>query len=335
MTAMQNANYLIDAGLPKLVHIIGYPSSGTTLLRRILNAHPELCITNEMPLLPTLAGKLPGQVNRTNFNEAKRQFLAVDVYGGLRNRELLFSDLAELFGPAEHYTAAHLYAALIDTHPRTYYGNKTPQYSESLPQLLAVFPHTKLILIVRDIRDIALSFKARWGKSEALCAHKWHRRMDMALATLDQLPSGQSLLVRYEDLVSESQKKVAEIYDFLSVQDASQIENRTHNSRERFDVDGNRVVEFDLTRIGRWHKSLPQATTQRVEEISYDTLKRFEYVPQFARVAKSLPKLKSLFLEFRDLAAAFSPHNQHKDLAKFSGRISFILITLKRRWYGR
>jgi hypothetical protein len=50
--------YRIDAGLPKLVHIIGHPSSGTTLLRRILNAHPDLCITSEMPLLPMLAGKL-------------------------------------------------------------------------------------------------------------------------------------------------------------------------------------------------------------------------------------------------------------------------------------
>jgi hypothetical protein len=111
----------------------GYPSSGTTLLRRILN---------EMPLLPMLAGKLPARVNRTNFNETKRKFLAIDVYGNFHNRELLFSDLAELFGPAEHYTAAHLYAALIDRRPCTYYGNKTPQYSESLPKLLALFPHT-------------------------------------------------------------------------------------------------------------------------------------------------------------------------------------------------
>ena len=191
-----------DARFPKLVHIIGYPSSGTTLLRRILNAHPDLCITSEMPLLPTLAGKLPARIDRTNFRETKRRFLAVDVYGNFRNRELLFPDLVTLFGPAEYYTAAHLYAALIDPRPCTYYGNKTPQYSESLPKLLALFPQTKLILIVRDIRDVALSFKARWGKSEILCAHKWHRRMDMALAMLGQLPAGQSHLVRYKDLVS-------------------------------------------------------------------------------------------------------------------------------------
>src|SRR5215472_14604951 len=99
------AGYRTDAEFPKLVHIIGYPSSGTTLLRRILNAHPDLCITGEMPLLPRLAGKLPAKVDRTNFDETKRKFLALDVYGNFHNRELLFSDLAELFGPAEHYTA--------------------------------------------------------------------------------------------------------------------------------------------------------------------------------------------------------------------------------------
>src|SRR6516164_8507610 len=303
-----------DARFPKLVHIIGYPSSGTTLLRRILNAHPDLCITSEMPLLPMLAGKLPAKVNRTNFNETKRKFLAIDVYGNFHNRELLFSDLAELFGPAEHYTAAHLYAALIDRRPCAYYGNKTPQYSESLPKLLALFPHTKLILIVRDIRDVALSFAARWGKSEILCAHKWHRRMDMALATLAQLPAGQSHLVRYEDLVRESQKTVAGIYDFLGIQDVHQFDHRTHRLGGGFDDDASHAVEFDQTRIGRWRKSLPQAMTRRVEEISYDTLKSFEYVPQFAKGAESLSKLKRLFLEFRDVVAAFSPHNQHKSL---------------------
>ena len=324
-----------DAGFPKLVHIIGYPSSGTTLLRRILNAHPDLCITSEMPLLPMLAGKLPAKVNRTNFHETKRKFLAIDVYGNFGNRELLFSDLAELFGPAEHYAAAHLYAALINRRPITYYGNKTPQYSESLPKLLALFPHTKLILIVRDIRDVALSFTARWGKSEILCAHKWHRRMDMALATLAQLPAGQSHLVRYEDLVSESRKTVAGIYDFLGICDVDQFDHRAHGPGKAFDADSSHAMVLDQTRIGRWRKSLPQAMTRRVEEISYDTLRRFEYVPQFAKGAESLSKLKRLFLEFRDFVAAFSPYNQHKSLATFSGRITFVLITLQRRWYAR
>ena len=157
----------------------------------------------------------------------------------------------------------------------------------------------------------------------------------MALATLAQLPAGQSHLVRYEDLVRESQKTVAGIYDFLGIQDVHQFDHRTHRLGGGFDDDASHAVEFDQTRIGRWRKSLPQAMTRRVEEISYDTLKRFEYVPQFAKGAESLSKLKRLFLEFRDVVAAFSPHNQHKSLADFSGRVGFILITLQRRWYVR
>ena len=157
----------------------------------------------------------------------------------------------------------------------------------------------------------------------------------MALATLGQLPAGQSHLVRYEDLVSESQKTIAGIYDFLGIQDIRQIDNRTHDPRTGSDVDGSHTMELDPSRIGRWRKSLPPAMTQRVEEISYSTFKSFEYVPQFAKGAESLSKLKRLLLEFKDFVAAFSPHNQHKSLAKFSGRINFISITLKRRWYVR
>jgi hypothetical protein len=273
------------------------------------------------------------QVDRTNFREIKRIFLAVDFYGNFSNRELLFPDLVTQFGPAEHYAPAHLYAALIGRRPCTYYGNKTPQYSESLPKLLALFPNTKLILIVRDIRDIALSFKARWGKSEVLRAHKWHRRMDMVLVTLGRLPAGQSHIVLYEDLVSETQKTVARIFDFLGIQDVRQIGDGAHGSKRAADVEGSHALEIDQTRIGRWRRSLPRAMTQRVEELSYDTLKKFGYAPQFARGAESLPILKRLLLEFGDFVAAFSPHNQHKSLAKLSGRVGFIFTTLKRRWY--
>jgi hypothetical protein len=158
--------------------------------------------------------------------------------------------------------------------------------------------------------------------------------MDMALATLAQLPV-QSHLVRYEDLISEPQKTVAGIYDFLGIRDVHQFDNRTHSPGQAFDGDGSHAVEFDQTRIGRWRKSLPRPMTRHVEEISYDTLRRFEYVPQFAKGAESLSKLKRLFLEFGDFVAAFSPHNQHKSLAKFSGRVGFIFITLKRRWHVR
>ena len=157
----------------------------------------------------------------------------------------------------------------------------------------------------------------------------------MAMATLAQLPAGQSCVVRYEDLVSESRKTVAGIYDFLGICDVDQFDHRPHGPGKAFDADGSHAVVLDQTRIGRWHKALPQAMTRRVEEISYDTLKKFEYVPQFAKGAESLSKLKRLFLEFRDFVAAFSPYNQHKSLATFSGRITFILITLPRRWYVR
>jgi hypothetical protein len=117
-----------------------------------------------MPVRPILAGKPAARVDRTNFRKTKHRFLAVDVYGNFRNRELLFPDLVTLFGPAGHYAPARLDTAPIDRRPCTYYGNKTPQYSESFPKLLALLPHTKPILIVRNIRDIAVSFKARWGK---------------------------------------------------------------------------------------------------------------------------------------------------------------------------
>src|SRR5439155_18919139 len=97
----------------------------------------------------------------------------------------------------------HLYTGLIDSGRFLYYGNKTPQYTELLRPLLNLFPATKLILIVRDIRDVALSFEKKWGKSGVLCAHKWNWRMHHGLACLDSLPRGQWHILRYEDLLRD------------------------------------------------------------------------------------------------------------------------------------
>jgi hypothetical protein len=56
-----------------LHHFIGYPLSGTQLLRTLLEVHSEIRLTHEIPLLPRLRGKLPAQVTAANFDEVKTE----------------------------------------------------------------------------------------------------------------------------------------------------------------------------------------------------------------------------------------------------------------------
>src|SRR5205823_2607975 len=142
-------------------------------------------------------------------------------------------------------------------------------------------------LIVRDVRDVALSFHTRWGKDEVLCAHKWRKRMGMALATLRTLPQEQSYILRYEDLLIEPERMIREIFAFLNIYHVDALASCPCDEGLSWDnksKEGNKhVMKLDLHRIGKWRRSLPKVTAERVEEVSFDLLETFGYTPQFAK----------------------------------------------------
>ncbi|MDQ3781798.1 MAG: sulfotransferase, partial [Actinomycetota bacterium] len=140
--------------------IVGSGRSGTTLLRSMLNAHPELSIPRESHFLVDLAGDgklvddqrldVPALVDRLGSNA---WFQAWDL------------DLAEVearLGKAapEDVAAAVrvVYSTYAHAHGKTRYGDKTPSYVMHMPTILGLLPEARFVHLIRDGRDVALSF---------------------------------------------------------------------------------------------------------------------------------------------------------------------------------
>jgi len=320
---------------PKLIHIIGYPSSGTTLLRDILDVHPDLRIAGEMPLLLSLVSVSDLTITRENFAWVKDKVLLTDVYEHFRNTKLTYEDLEQRFEKRDGFKVRHVYAGLLDAGYYAYYGNKTPQYTESLDELWSLFPMTKVICVVRDIRDVVLSFKKKWNKSCLLAAQKWTQRMRSGVLSMESMPKDMCLIVRYEDLLDHPQQQVEAICRFLEVPVSDRMLNHTRFRRVHFAGKKNINSEIDPSNLGKWRTQLSLATARRVEEIAFEMMHRFGYRPEVAERSKRLWWVQRILLEFRDGLAALTFGNKYSQTETLWDRLEHVSLTLKRRLFVR
>ena len=145
--------------------IVGSPRSGTTLLRFMLDSHPELTIPPETGFL-ALAPKLRGRGDKLR----EKFFHAVINYPQPFSawpdfeipEDAFWAALTEIvpFTVPEGFRAFYrLYAARFG---KSRWGDKTPLYCMELDTIRRVLPEARFIHIIRDGRDTALSLRRMW-----------------------------------------------------------------------------------------------------------------------------------------------------------------------------
>ena len=195
--------------------IVGSPRSGTTLLRFMLDAHPELTIPPETGFL-TLGRKFRGRGDRL-----RESFFRVVVgYGepspSWPDFEVAEEDFwlalkeVEPFNVTEGFRAFYrLYAA---RHGKPRWGDKTPLYCQHLDTLRSVLPEARFIHIIRDGRDAALSLREMWfspGREIETQAAFW--RDCILAARRAGLGRRDYLEVRYEDLILNTRETLGRV----------------------------------------------------------------------------------------------------------------------------
>jgi hypothetical protein len=201
--------------------IVGAPRSGTTLLRFMLDSHPELAIPPETGFLvlgPNLRGredKLREKFVRgiINFPIKSPSWPDFEI-----SEESFRASLSEInpFTVAEGYRAFYrLYAARFG---KSRWGDKTPLYCLELDTIRNILPEARFIHIIRDGRDAALSLRRMWfspGWEIETQAAYWRQCVLAARRAGAGCPD--YLEVRYEDLILRTRETLNRICTFIDL----------------------------------------------------------------------------------------------------------------------
>jgi hypothetical protein len=199
--------------------IVGVPRSGTTLLRLMLDAHPDLAIPPETHFLPKLI-----RMSQEAGEDVDVRAAAVELMTTHRRwpdfglsadelRERLSGDGPLLPGDA----ARAFYEAYAAKQGKPRWGEKTPQYLKTLKRIGSALPEAHFIHIIRDGRDVALSLlDVSWGpKTVEDAAVQWTTQVRRARRKARSVPHYSE--VRYEGLVADPEPIVRRLCDFCQL----------------------------------------------------------------------------------------------------------------------
>jgi hypothetical protein len=175
----------------------------------------------------------------------------------------------------------------------TRWVEKTPANRNYLPAIRTRFPHSKILVTMRDPRailaaQIALEKTRRLGTfSTYYCISHWREAATIALRTMRGEESN-SLLVPYEKLVRDTAKMMQQVCAFLDVSyDPAIVLTPTKAGKV---WEGNSATETSFAQISsgpvtRWEDDLSEDEIGWVEWHCRDLMPAFGYEPKLSRRA--------------------------------------------------
>jgi hypothetical protein len=286
--------------------VVGVARSGTTLLRLMLDAHPQLTIPPETHFLPKLF-KLCERLSAEGAppSEVRRQAFAL-VTGHPRWDDFGLAEdaLRRHLEEQEHIDGAAaaraFYGAYAELRGKPRWGDKTPSYTWKMPRIQKQLPEAHFIHLIRDGRDVALSLtEVTWGAPTLTeAAAKWVDELKRARRRARNLAPDTYLELRYEDLVADPEpglRKAAALVD-LPWDDAMLDYHRKADERMREVVRDlrpgwkglitaeERVRQHELVskppskeRVGRWRKEMAPADREAFEAVAGSMLAELGY----------------------------------------------------------
>ena len=199
--------------------IVGSGRSGTTLLQLLLCGHSRLHIPPETWFLQPLVARFPltGALSPEDAAAATETIVSGYRWPDMEiATEEFRAAAAALPSPGLADLVRLVYRFHLTRAGKPRFGDKTPPYIDIVPQLAELFPGARFIHLIRDGRDVAISFAdAHWGYAYQGRRFEWTHAIRRGLSYRDTPYASQLLEVRYEDMVGDVAGTLRRICDFL------------------------------------------------------------------------------------------------------------------------
>ena len=260
------------------IFIVGMSRSGTTLLSRILNSCDEVYILEETHFVREYVNKFPEVINDNEMERIVNKFITIQkkgIYGAEKPEQCVsvIDDIREkLF--ENRYVLIDLIKCLFSYEARKrnkkIVGDQTPNHVFYIDYIVNNFENVRIINMVRDPRAVIASqkYKHLMAKSHNQPKYEvirtrinyhpitqsilWKRSVKSALRGLKRYKN--IINVKYEDLVSDPEKEIKRITQFIGIEYQDKMLN--------VDVGGTSNIErkkkngFDKYLMRAWTKKL-------------------------------------------------------------------------------
>ena len=247
--------------------LLGTMRSGSTLFRLILDAHPNIAISEETGFMGGLAAakQIPNWARGRNWFE-RLGFTEQEFDARLRE---FYSGMFQRHAKSEG---------------KSRWGEKTPFHSRHIAQMAAVFPDAVFVAIVRHPGAVVHSLVEKFHYDASDAVTYWDSTNKEILRRGLELADDRFALLRYEDLVEHPEETLRELVDFLDEPWSDDL--LRHNDVQaargtpRISAGSTRTRDAISTQLAhRWADSMTDDTRRMLETSAGPLARFFGYEP--------------------------------------------------------
>jgi Sulfotransferase family len=274
---------------PPFPFFVGCGRSGTTLLRAMIDSHPDVAVPDEVAFI--IRYRRPHRALQygwpRRFDAAACTDLIVADSSFRRWPVSEAEARAALADPPPSSfadTVRRLYALVAASQGKARYADKTPIHVLYLPRLARLFPEARFVHLIRDGRDVALSYESvAWGPATVPeAAIRWRRSVRRGRRDGRRLGPDRYREIRYENLVADPERVLREVCSFLRLDwDDSMLRYHVRAdaviAATRFPVAHQRLLLPPQPGLRDWRTEMAPDDVERFEAIAGELLDELGY----------------------------------------------------------
>lgn len=289
------------------VFICGHPKSGTSLLRSLLDSHPQLLVyPEETSFFRRYLPKASGKSLEEKLSLADETLTHIFTWNqasppasqaGFPDRDYSTVPVEQVNRAVRQFTASQyrhdgdmLSAVLLafgqvngQLRDQTIrWVEKTPYNERFVAQILSWWPEALFIHVIRDPRDNYASYRRKHPDWTAeIFARSWRDSTLRGLGDQERLGREHYWMLRYEDLLQNPEEILGKVCKFLYINDDKILRIPTRNGKawQGNSMFGEQFKSIDTSPLGRYKGSLHPLDILLTEWIAASPMNRLGYPP--------------------------------------------------------
>ncbi len=279
------------------VFICGHPKSGTSLLRNLMDFHPQLAVyPEESRFFRNFVSRAQETPEPGHIELAIRHLIHIFQWNlkdppahqeGFEDRDYSWISYAEvqtaMIDRIEREGIRHLgdylsaavlaYREIVGPQDSevSWWVEKTPYNEYYARQIFGWWPQARCIHVVRDPSDNYASYRRKHSDwKPEFFASNWQKSISAGWENLQEYGKDHYWILRYEDLVLEPETFLSQLLDFLEIDDHLALRTPT---RAGLDWQGNSMFNqtfegISASPVGRWKSELTRQEAAIIQQVA-------------------------------------------------------------------